>query len=306
MVRPFHFFGCSGTLPTGMPTGPQYRFTLVAVLVLASCTRGGAEDPTVVLERAAGAAQQLQSASFRAAVSYETQNPPSSMRGELQGVLADAGRQLSFTADGTLSMKTDGLDQIVTVAGDVVVAGENEAYVRLRRADGGVLLLPGIGLVPEELLGRWYRTADTPSPTAAITSDPAFIAMQTRVLDVLEDRSYEEIDGERCYVYDVTIDREKMMAFLEQVALQRKEPFDRDAAVRMLDSYEATGTIWIDTSTAVVRRVRWLFKPIDEQEHGHMSLDIHISKHNEPVKIVPPTGASLLSTAFPQPSLPSF
>ncbi len=286
-----------------MLTGKIHRLSFCAVLVLAACSRGGAEEPSIVLERAASAARQLQSAAFDAAVSYET--PKSSMAAALVGSLAEAGRQLSFALDGTITTETEGFDQTVSIGADVTVAGEGEAYVRLRRADGGILMLPGVGLVPQELLGRWFRTGGTTASGSGLTPDPGLIAMQTQVLTVTKDRSYEDVDGERCYAYDVILDRTKLLAFLERVARERGDPFEREQAIALLDAYDAEGTIWIDASTSVIRRVSWKFVSVGDAPHTRATLTLRFKNHNEPVTIVPPADASSLSDALPAANLPA-
>lgn len=286
-----------------MSTGHTHRFALCFVLALAACARGGEEEPAAVLERAAAVAQQLQSASFDAAISYETDG--TNMAGALVGSLADAGRQLSFSLDGTITTETDGFDQTVAIGADVTVAGEGEAYVRLRRADGGILMLPGVGLVPQEVLGRWFRAGGTASGSA-LTPDPGLLAMQTQVLTVTKDRSYEDVDGERCYAYDVTLDREKLLAFLERVAAERGDPFDRAQARATLDAYEADGTIWIDAATSVIRRVAWRFASVGDGPRSSATLNVHLKEHNEPVTILPPADAEPFSDAFPAAEFPSF
>lgn len=288
-------------------TGPPHRFAFCALLVLAACTPGGGEPPETVLARAAAQVQQLQSAVFDASFSYAGGVPVFRAEGRIDGVLAEAGRQLSFALEGSMTVPSEGPERTVSVDADVVVAGEGEAYVRLRRADGSVLLLPGVGLVPEEALDRWFSVGGgTASGAQALTPDPSLIALQTEAVVVTKDRGYDTVDGERSHAYDIAIDRAKMLAFLERVSVERSQPFDRTSAEALLDAYEAAGTIWIDASTSVLRRVSWTFESTGDAPASRATLSLHLSKHNEPVTIAPPADAVPLKEGLPNAILPSF
>ena len=290
-----------------MMTGTTHRFALCATVLLAACSRGGAEDPAVVLERAASAAQQLQSAAFDATFSYESQEPGLDANGTLVGTLADAGKQLAFTVDADMTMEQEaGVDQTVSVTGDVMVAGENETYLRISSVEGSVLFLPGVGIVPEEMLDTWFSLGGASATgSVSVTQDPSFIALQTQALAVIADRSYEEVDGKRCYAYDVTLDPEKTVTFLERIAQQKGEPFDRQAAASFISSYDVKGTIWIDAATDVIRRITWNIESMGEGPRVNASFSLHLTKHNEPVTITPPADAVPMADALPSASLPA-
>lgn len=290
-----------------MMTGYIHRFAICSVLVLAACTRGGGEDPAVVLERAASKAQQLGSAAFDATFSYETDGFVSS--GSAEGRLADGGRRMAFAFEADVTVRSDGADQTVSLAGDVVVAGENEAYVKLSNVEGSVLFLPGIGLVPESSLGAWYAVGGSGSGTvdADVSPDPSFIAQQAKTLAVVDDRSYETVDGRNCYAYDVTVDPQKAVEFLAETASRQGKPFDRAAAETFVSSYDTRGRMLIDAETYVIRRIDWTIEPASGQEDGdRTSFSIHLHEHDLPVEISPPVDAKpfvdLLSEA-PLPAL---
>lgn len=288
-----------------MMTGSTHRLAICAALVLAACSRGGSEDPATVLERASSVAQQLQSAAFDASFSYDAGVTGLSVEGTAQGVLAEGGRQMSFSFDADVTSQEDGVDTTVSAAGDVVVAGENEAYIRLSRLDGSIPFLPGIGLVSEEALDTWFLSGSTSSGAVAVSPDPSFIALQTRILTVTQDKSYEEIDGRDCYAYDVEIDQRKAVEFLEDTARQRGEPFDRTAAETFVASYVARGTMWIDAETSVIRQIAWSFESAPGTGDMSASLTLHLGKHDEPVEITPPSAYSPLSDLLPAVSLPA-
>lgn len=288
-----------------MITGTIRRFSALGLLLLVACARGGADDPAVVLERASSIAHQLQSSAFDVAFTYTTAGSAVKIDGTAEGVMADAGNQLSFSVDAAITMPTNGLDQTVETQGDIVVMGEGEAYVRVQRADGSVLFLPGIGLIPSDMLDRWIRIGNgSGSGSVGLTPDPSFIGLQTEALLVTEDRSYERIDGRDCYAYDVSLVRSKALAYFERIATERNEPFDRVAAEAFLDSYLATGTIWIDDETSVIRRILWTFAGSGEAEGTIVTFDLHLYDHNEPVTIIAPTGATNVNDLMPSTSLP--
>ena len=286
----------------GMKTGNIHRFALCAALLLAACSRGGSEEPSVVLERATAKAQDLRSAAFDARFSYSAAEPAMSLSGTAEGTLADGGRQLSFSFEGDVTMPAEGLDQTVSVAGDVLVADQNETYLRIDRVNGSVLMLPGVGLVPTDMLDTWFLIGSASGTgAAAVTPDPSFLAMQTQTLTVTKDRSYEDVDGHECYAYNVTIDPAKMLAFLERTARERGEAFDRAEAETFLASFVATGTIWIDAESSVIRRITWNFENASGSPDMTGFFTLHFENHDEPVEISPPADA----VPFPDPAAPA-
>ncbi len=288
-----------------MLTGLKHRAAIFTVLALAACSRGGAEDPAVVMERAAETAGQLRYAAFDASFSYATRDPDMDIGASARGSLADGGRQLSFSFDADVTTETDGVDQTVSTEGRVIVADENEAYLNLSKVDGSVPFLPGIGLVPDEMLGRWLSVGSTASGSFGVTPDPSFIALQTQTLRVTNDRSYDEIDGHNCYVYDVTIDPAKMLEFLKRIADERGQPFNRAEAEATLAAYEAEGTVWIDAETSVIRKISWTFASAEGAPKADASFDLHLSDHDVPVEISPPADVTPLKDVLPALSLPA-
>ncbi len=287
-------------------TGHTHRFAICSVLLLAACSRGGAEDPATVLERAASKAQQLRSAAFDATFSYATDGFVSS--GSAEGELADGGKRMAFSFNADVTMRAEGADQTVSAAGDVVVAGENEAYVKLSALEGSVLFLPGIGLVPESSLGTWYAVGGSGSGSldAGVSPDPSFIAAQAKTLVVTDDRSYETVDGHDCYAYDVTVDPQKAVEFLAETASRQGKPFDRVAAETFVSSYDARGTLLIDAETFVIRRIDWIIDPASGQKDGdRTSFSIHLDEHDAPVEISPPSDAKPFVELLSETPLPA-
>lgn len=301
MIRSPHHAD-SGTLSADMQFGFFRRLSWCALLVLVACARGGDLDPAIVLDRASSAAQQLQSALFDSTFSYGSDLWNAS--GTIDGSMAAGGRQIALTLEGDLTRVEQGLDKTVTIAGQVIVPDEGELYLLLQRADGSVLSLPGVGLAPQEMLGRWFSIRGTSaSGSVELTPDPSLIALQTRSLVVTNDRSYEDVDGRRCFAYDVRIDRAAMLEYLESVATERGQAFDREGTKAFLDTYDAKGTIWIDADSFLIRRISWTFNGV--QSDVSASFSLHLKNHDEPVTIVPPTDSMPLFDALSTQPLPA-
>ncbi len=288
-----------------MKTGILHRHALCAALLLSACSTVPSEDPTAVLSKAAAKAQTLESAAFSADFSYEIPAPLLSFSGNAEGVLADGGRQLQFSFEAKTTTPGETLNQTISIEGDVLVADEQETYLRLDSVTGSVPILPGVGLVPAEMLGQWFLIGSS-AAAGTVTPDPSFMTMQTESLQVVRDRSFEEVDGHDCYAYDVTIDRSKLLLLLESIAQEQDEPFARDQAEAFLSAYEAKGTVWIDAQTYVIREVTWIFENAPGAPAMEASLNMQLRDHNEPVEITPPADAVPYSDALEAPSLPLF
>jgi hypothetical protein len=289
-----------------MMTGYIHRFAICSVLLLAACSRGGTEDPSVVLERAATNAQQLRSAAFDVVFSHATEGFLAS--GSANGKLADGGKRMAFSFEADVTMRMEGVGQTVSTAGEVVVAGENEAYVKLSSLDGSVLFLPGIGLVPDSSLGTWYMVGGSGSGSldSGVSPDPSFIAAQAKTLVVTDDRSYETVDGHECYAYDVTVDPQKAVEFLAETASRQGKSFDRAAAETFVSSYDARGTVLIDAETFVIRKIDWVIEPASGRESADKtSFSIRLSEHDAPVEISPPSDAKPLVELLSETPLPA-
>lgn len=288
-----------------MKTGQKHRYLLAAAVLLASCAPRPHEEPTVVLDRAAAKARQLQSASFEGNFSYRTAQPEISVSGTMRGDMADGGRQLSFNLTGDMTMPADGPDQTVSVDADVIVADENETYLRIDRMEGSVLMLPGIGLIPSDMQHKWFSMISATGATA-VTPDPSFLELQTQTLAVERDRSFQKVGGHECFAYDVTLDPEKFLAFLERTAQERGQPFKRDEARAFVDSIDAHGTIWIDAETSVIRSVSWQLKNTPGHADMSASFTATFDGHDEPVEIAPPADAVPFTDAMSSVQLPLF
>jgi hypothetical protein len=288
-----------------MMTGFHHRFAICGCVLLAACSQGATEDPAVVLERASVAAQQLDSASFDIEYSYDGGTSGMRVDGTAEGRVAERGRTMDFSFQADITVPAEGVDRTVSAAGNVVVAGENEAYLRFSRLDGSLPFLPGIGLLSDQSLDTWYRAGSGETPSADISPDPSFIALQTSALRVTDDRSFETVDGHECFAYEVELDTEKMVRLFESTAERRGQAFDRVAAETFMESFRATGTVWIDASTSVIRRISWSFSAVPGLSDATGRFSLHLDRHGEPVEITIPAAHVPLSDVLTNVTFPT-
>lgn len=247
----------------------------------------------------------MRSASFDGSFSYRSIQPKVSLSGTTTGTMADGGRQLSFNMSGDLTLPADGPDQTVSIDADVIVADENETYLRIDRMEGSVLMLPGIGLLPADMQHRWFSMV-TQSGSSTVTPDPSFLELQTEALVVEADRSFQDIDGHECYVYDVALDPAKLLAFFERTAKERQQPFKREEAQEFIESIEAHGTVWIDAESSVLRSISWRLKNAPGHPEMSASFTVTFDNHDLPVEISPPADAVPFVDAVADSPLPLF
>jgi hypothetical protein len=249
------------------------------LLTACSAERGLPSDE--VLRRASQAVHSLASARFVADVNVSGGDTSGSLHAD--GRLQDGGGQWDFSTD--VEARSSERDSWKASA-DVIVVAENEMYVRLqdlRAEDQSSFPLPF-----QLLRGKWVRLPAAGNALGSpVTPDPQFLQMQAEVVSVARDRGIVRLDGDRVYHYDTAVDEEKFIAFLEQVAASRKEPFDVEETRRMLSSTELIGELWIGADDFLVHRVVWSAKPrTDEGYTGSLSLTLR--DHNAAPPVVPP------------------
>lgn len=271
---------------------------LCSVVLLSSCTRAGSLPPTQVLHKAAEAGQLLSSAAFSVSADFsgETDLLDGRWDGTLNasGTLTDGGRQLQFTFTADTKQKTEGKgDSDIALSADVVVAAENEVYLKLHT----FTIDPPSSILPPDLLkallAQWWiipsgSGADTPSDS--ITPDPSLLRMQASVIRVVRDNGLVEINNRTAYQYDVEMDPAKMKDyFIEVTRMQGK---DAEEEIQALAELQATGKIWIDADTFQTHRILWNIHSTNPTKPQDSTLDISITRHNEPVTITLPADAA--------------
>lgn len=266
-------------------------------LLLASCTTRSSVPPADVLSRAARVTRDLQSARFTVNATFEVALPSDvSARGTLgaDGRMQDAGRQLQFTFQ--TNGQTMGGDRTTWhVQGDVMVAGEQEVYAFIR----DVTVRPPHPLLQPALLGpflgTWWRlppgsSATTTGPTG-VTPDPRFLRMQAEVVDVVRDRGIETFHDRTAHHYDVTLNREKLVHFLEEVARERGQTAQPETWRKFVDQVEAAGELWIDAEEYFIRGVQWTLTMPGQANPFTLTLRVELRDFHQADPIVPPTDA---------------
>lgn len=280
----------------------RFFLAICALVFLTSCIKAGSLPPNQVLEKASVAAQTLQSARFNLDATIHGMNDmlPGESDGNISaaGEMQNAGKQLKFTLNADITTKTakDATSNI-HVSSDVVVAGEQEVYLRLNT----LTIEPSTTLLPPEIitqmLNQWWMIPSGSGSTADIAPDPSLLRMQTSVIAISKDHGLTDIDGHRSYLYDTTIDAEKMRAYLH--AVSRAQGKDLDASMAALSEMKAHGRIWIDAKTFFIHRIVWDIESNDPAKPMTVHLDITITDHNARITIAPPTGAQLFPGLSP-------
>lgn len=257
--------------------------------------------PEEVLKRATEVAQELESVAFDADIDLMMKGGEGMLTGKstLRGRMQDGGEQMHFTlAFQGETRKEDGNASIDAVV-EVIVAGGSETYLKVHSltVDPPLLALPPERI--EKLAESWlFIPSKIPAgPMLRMTPDPELLRAQVGIVRVSQDWGIDFVGSARAYHYEVALDTEKLLAFLEKVALERNEPFDREGTAQALLSLEASGELWIDTKTFVVRKLQWR---VDFGGGSSSLFAVRLFDHGDVEPIRPPA----LSTLFALPSLP--
>ncbi len=276
------------------------RFFLAtsSLVFLVSCTRAGTLPPSQVLHKAAEAGQMLESAAFTVTADFSgtTDMLEGTWEGTatINGTLSDGGKQLQFALT-TDAEKTDeqNTDSTVNLSADVIVAAENEVYLKLNT----FTFNPPSQLLPPDLLTQmlsqwWVIPSGTTEEGSAedITPDPSLLRMQASVIKVTDDNGLTTIDNRTAYQYDVEIDPAKMKDYFMEIT--RMQGKDAEKEVQALADLQATGKIWIDAETFQTRRIQWNIHSKNPKKPQDLTLIMAITRHNEPVTITLPAHAA--------------
>lgn len=256
-------------------------------------------QPDEVLRRAAAAATALESARYTLTgdVSFQGDGGTSQFHLALQGILRDAGRESQTTAHVTGTAALGGERSSVDSTIELLAASPTDVFVRMQ----SLALTPPHSLLSSEqfqsLIGRWWRVpaAEGQAPTP-VTPDPSLLRAQAETVRVVKDHGVRNVSGGQAYVYDVTLDREKMLLFMQKSAETRGQPFKEDDARSFLESFDATGELQIDAATFVIRRVSWDIVPQSVSDKDFTaSITVEFTDHGNAPSITPPKGAEPLS-----------
>lgn len=264
----------------------------------------------IVLKNAQDAVQHLQSAVF--AMNTHLNGQTDLIKGQWEGdanfagEMANGGKQLQFSLNAEFKNASSTNESThIKLNSDFMIAGENETYMRVNE----LMIDPATPLLSPALLtqmmNQWWligsgKHSDAP---ADITPDPTYLQMQTAIIKVTKDRGLTEINKHTAYLYDITIDKEKLRSYLQQMyTAQGKTPTEKELAFADID---ANGQIWIDSSSFVIHRIVWDITSHDSANPFQAHIDISLADHNKQIIIKIPANAQ----PFPGSSLltlPSF
>lgn len=270
----------------------------ILLLLLSACMKKGDFAPEEVLQRSVRANGELQSVRIRAEAVYESADDTSD----------DERSETLFNADLRLSDRGQQIQGTYSVQHG---KGAGDARITVESGGEAIILLPGDAYVRIEQMAM--RVGETPLPGSdAFTAlsqqwlhiplshsgaqtgmeiDPAMLALQAQIVKVTKEHGLVALDGHDVYHYDVEIDREKLLQYIRSAE-------DAGALEQRLAELTATGELWIDSESFVLRQARWNLSTGPEGEEGDtLRLMLHMSEHNEEVRIVPPENAMPLPTA---------
>lgn len=282
---------------------------LVASLILVSCGGTSTEKglpSEEVLRLAAEKSNTLLSAHFESNVDFTVRNVvfPASGKAKITGTLQDGGSAIQFSADvDALVSPTERSDTFHVLGNaDMFLTGNDETYLHLN----ALSTQPEQNLFKKDLLelmkGKWWLLSSGSNevgvPGGSLTPSSGFLKLQSQVVRVISDEGFTKVDGRKAYHYKVGIDTEKLLQFLEQIARDRKESFDRDTITPLLLKITADGELWVDAETFLIRRISWKLTGLQERESGMIvdgSFSVTLTDHNAAPPILPPKDSQVLT-----------
>lgn len=257
----------------------------VSLLLLAACSQN-ALPKEEVFNRAMNAIQAFTSASFVLHAKSDA-NGETQWNADANGDMASAGKQLRF--DVQLSMGKD-----ASFKGSVIVPGENEIYVKADTLSLGQDIAPMAGMMQDTW---WALPSGSGSDTAVggtLSPNPSMLAMQMQTLEVTKERGIERINQRKAYAYDVTMNKDKLLAYLQSVEQQRGGEFDADKWRSYLAARDIAGTVWIDAESFLPDRLSWTVTSSDPSDPSTITFDVTFARQNEDISISPPADAKPL------------
>ena len=234
---------------------------------------------------------------------------PSSGTVTLDGILQDAGDsvQMDVSVDALVAPGGDGSQTFrLQGAGEMIVVGKKELFFKvesLSTEPDGTLFQPELLAL---LTGQWWTVPAPASdqagtvPGGTMTPSPSVLRAQAQVVRVTADRGTDTVGGSAAYHYDVALDSGKLLAYLEEVAAARKETIDRESLRASIAGLDASGEMWIDAETYVLKKVTWEISTLKTGQ-GTLSgsFTVLLSDFDAAPVVAPPADAKLFSpTSF--------
>jgi hypothetical protein len=277
------------------------RYTLpgagLIVLLLSACATPGSLAVDQVLQKSADASRNLTSVAVQAQGTVRIQGDTSTyvLEPNIHGTLQDGGSQvhLQFDVKGMLEQSQE--KHNIDASAQVTVGGPGDVYLRIET----LAITPPHPLLQSEairqLTGTWWQLPHQGSGADVagdLTPDPKLLRAQAQVVRVTKDYGLASIHGSEAYHYDITIDPQKLRAFLQKAADEQQQEFDDAEVTDLLERYQATGSIWIDAKTFFIHRLEWSISPKVKGDDG-VTADIVIdfTRHNAADPITLPLDA---------------
>lgn len=282
-------------------------FLLTSVLLLSACSESSTITPLPaeeVLQESARASQTVESAAYDGSISFSTKFEEvliASFDVAIQGTFQSSAKQAHFTVNGGGKMADGDGESSLQGNVEVILAGQNEMYVHIH----DVSVEPEDGLMRQEMIdkvkGSWWQLPPDPQaqdlPTS-VTPDPRLLQAQTQVVVVTNDHGLTKLDGHDVYHYDVSIDPDKLIAYLKQSVPEGQDASEDEAQLRdMLSRTDVLGTMWIDAQSYLPRKVQWKIAKKPNQPGATYTLEVTMAftDHNAVAPITPPAESQLFS-----------
>lgn len=289
-----------------------------AFLFLSSCAAPSSVAPEEVLRQSSLAHQTLQSAKLDIDVDFtlfsELFGGDVHGNAEIAGVMQEGGQQVDVNihvkADG---QTTEGGESSWELSAQMIVAGESETYLKLNSFTSDPPSLIAVSPLFAQLQNQWwiFPSQASPVPASPVRPDPQFLKMQSEAVRVTNDNGIVPYNGRKAHHYDVTLDHEKLMTYLENIARDSGKPFSHEETEATLKGWNATGEMWIDADTFYLLRAQWDITGTEGEHPSTVEFSVNVSDHNAHITITPPAEAqpfpidTFLQQALPEAFIPT-
>ena len=212
----------------------------------------------------------------------------------MNGSLQNGGRALQGEVEAKGSVFSGGRSHAFRVTGDVVVDQGTSMYARVRSSSMDPPH-PQFSLdTLRQLQGQWWHMPASAPMTSFVTPDPHLLQNQADIVRVTRDRGIQRIHGREVYRYDVTIDPVRLLFYLQRVAEQSGQTFNKTDVAMQLTPYEAMGELWIDAENFEMHRAVWRIVRMGAADPV-LQLTTELTRHNIADPVRPPPDAQDLS-----------
>ncbi len=265
--------------------------------LLSGCAGRRGLPPEQVLKNAATQSQQLDSTNFtgEATVQWSGDDALYNMQASLTGSLVASGRDTHIYARTNGTVKQRGQSYDVRADLQMVSLDGKEVYVRVGEVTSDPVNPLLVRKEIQSFIGHWWQLPGgegAPVSPESITPDPRLLRAQLEVVTVLKDNGIHTVNGRDVYLYDVGIDQQKLLEFLQALSAQGESSADAAQAAAFWRMFTARGSLVIDAHTFAIERLAWQLQPTPESNQSfsvNFFLDFMDRNHGEPV--MPPQGA---------------